>query len=220
MDLELISFKICPFVQRSVITLLYKQVPHRITYIDLDAPPDWFPSVSPFGKVPVLRVDGSTSIFESAVINEFIDEVSPGSLHPSDPVRRAVNRSWIEFGSACLVDLFQLSTAATEAEFGERREALLGKLRRLEQTLGEGPFFNGPALALVDTAFAPLFMRLALLNAAHPIYPRAELPRVAAWSEALLALPAVQQSVVPEFPELYYAHLRKRGGYAAEVFVR
>ena len=49
MELELISFKICPFVQRSVITLRYKQVPFKITHIALDAPPPWFREISPFG---------------------------------------------------------------------------------------------------------------------------------------------------------------------------
>ena len=88
MELELISFKLCPFVQRSVITLLYRDVPHRTTYIDLDEPPVWFAKISPFGKVPVLRVDGDSVLFESAVINEFIDEASPGSMQPEDPLRR------------------------------------------------------------------------------------------------------------------------------------
>jgi len=79
-ELEPISFNLCPFVQRSVITLLYRQVPYRTTYINLDAPPDWFLSISPFGKVPVLKVGGRHILFESAVINEFIDEGSPGPL--------------------------------------------------------------------------------------------------------------------------------------------
>ena len=35
MKLELISFDLCPYVQRSAITLLYKDVAHKITYIDL-----------------------------------------------------------------------------------------------------------------------------------------------------------------------------------------
>ena len=68
LDLELVSFKLCPFVQRAVITLLQLRVPYRIQYIDLDAPPEWFLRISPFGKVPVLIVDHRTVLFESAVI--------------------------------------------------------------------------------------------------------------------------------------------------------
>ena len=40
--IELISFKLCPFVQRSVITLLKKGVEFKITYVDLANKPDWF----------------------------------------------------------------------------------------------------------------------------------------------------------------------------------
>ncbi|MDX5334434.1 MAG: glutathione S-transferase N-terminal domain-containing protein, partial [Gammaproteobacteria bacterium] len=42
MTMQLVSFKLCPFVQRSVITLIEKGVDYDITYIDLAEPPDWF----------------------------------------------------------------------------------------------------------------------------------------------------------------------------------
>ncbi len=74
-------------MQRSVITLLHKQAPYRIRYIDLADPPAWFLRLSPDKKVPVLVVAGQHVVFESAVINEFIDEVTPGRLHPADPLR-------------------------------------------------------------------------------------------------------------------------------------
>ena len=53
--IELISFKICPFVQRSAITLLKKGVDFKITYVDLQNKPDWFLAISPLGKVPVVK---------------------------------------------------------------------------------------------------------------------------------------------------------------------
>ena len=93
MDLELVSFKTCPFVQRSVVTLLHKRAPYRIRYVDLADPPQWFLELSPAKKAPILVVDGEHVVFESAVINEFVDEVTPGRLHPSDPLPRALNRS-------------------------------------------------------------------------------------------------------------------------------
>ncbi|MGB0713712.1 MAG: glutathione S-transferase N-terminal domain-containing protein, partial [Gammaproteobacteria bacterium] len=67
MSLELVSFKLCPFVQRAVITLKHHGIDYDITYINLDEPPEWFHEVSPMEKVPVLRVDGEHNMFESAV---------------------------------------------------------------------------------------------------------------------------------------------------------
>jgi glutathione S-transferase len=112
MDIELISFKLCPFVQRAAIVLCpfvqraaivlhFKQIPFRLKHVDLADPPDWFRAISPFGKVPVLRVDGTTVVFESAVINEFLDEVTPGRLLPEEPLERAVARGRIELTTAC-----------------------------------------------------------------------------------------------------------------------
>ena len=110
---ELISFKLCPFVQRSVIVLLEKKVPFDIRYIDLSNPPDWFKAISPLGKVPLLKL-GDTVLFESAVIMEYLDEVNPPSLHPSDPLRKAHHRAWIEFSSTLLVSQYQLTMIAAD----------------------------------------------------------------------------------------------------------
>ena len=94
MSLHLISFKTCPFVQRAVITLKHKTIDFDITYIDLADPPDWFLEISPLGKVPVLKVDDEI-LFESAVINEYLDEITGGELQPKEPLARAKNRAWI-----------------------------------------------------------------------------------------------------------------------------
>jgi glutathione S-transferase len=71
-DLELISFDICPYVERSRIALEHKGVEYDYTEIDLSDKPDWFLEISPRGKVPVLTVDDEP-IFESNVINELIE---------------------------------------------------------------------------------------------------------------------------------------------------
>ena len=76
-----------------MITLNYQGIEHQMVFVDLDDPPRWFLDISPMGRVPVLRVDGKTVIFESAVINEYLDDVTPPSLHPADPLERALNRA-------------------------------------------------------------------------------------------------------------------------------
>lgn len=213
--LELISFKLCPFVQRSVIALRHKNVPFDVTHIDLDHPPAWFHEISPFGKVPLLKVGNQAVLFESAIINEYLDETTPPRLHPEDPVQRALNRAWIEFGSACIVDLYMLTVAGSAAGFEEHRQNLTSKLRRLESEIAPAPYFNGSQFSLVDAAYAPLLIRLELINQAHPILDASEFPRLEAWHDALLELPSVKGSVVPDFVRLYLDHIRARGGYFA-----
>ena len=214
MSLELVSFNLCPYVQRSVITLLYKGVEHSITYIDLDDRPQWFIEMSPLGKVPLLRVDGSTVLFESAVINEYVDETTPPALHPAEPLRRAANRAWTEFGGSLLESQYRMVyLAKTEQDCLEHRDKLVVGLERLESELGEGPFFNGPQLSLIDTSYAPLFMHIATANGLNPLIEFDELPKVKRWSDTMLALPAVRDSVISDFDEVYRQSLQRAGTY-------
>src|ERR1700760_1012382 len=112
--LRLISHKLCPYVQRAVIALSEKGVPFERIDVDLANKPEWFLAISPLGKTPVLQV-GDTAIFESAVILEYLEEARPKPLHPSDPLRRAEHRAWIEFASAVLDDIAAFYTAKDEA---------------------------------------------------------------------------------------------------------
>lgn len=218
MELELVSFKICPFVQRAVTTLRHKQTAFKLTHIDLSDPPHWFKAVSPFGKVPLLKVDEQQVIFESAVIDEFLDEITSGSLLPDDPLLRALNRSWIEFGTACLLDLSAQIHAEDKQTFDSNRDELKSKLEWLETTLDQPPYFNGDTLSLVDFSWAPLFMRAEILAIGDQLYPADHFPRTAAWGRRLLELPAVHDSVVADFPELLRNHIRAKAPYAAQQF--
>src|SRR5215216_4809401 len=119
--LKLISHKLCPYVQRAVIALTEKGVPFERIDIDLANKPEWFLKVSPLGKVPVLLVD-EQPIFESAVIVEYLEETQPHPLHPSDPLRRAQHRAWVEFGSSILSDVWTVETTADQAAFESKRK--------------------------------------------------------------------------------------------------
>ena len=208
-DYTLISFDICPFVQRSVITLEEKGVQYEIKYIEIENKPDWFLSISPFGKVPVLQVD-DTVIFESAVINEYLDETAPGrKLHPADPLQRAHNRAWIEFSSSLLVDRNRMQHAKEETEARELAGILNSKLGHIEGQLGDGPYFNGERFSLVDAAAAPLFQRLDwLLELAPDLGVFDGLPKVAAWSAALIDRESVKNSTVSDIHERYIGYLQ------------
>lgn len=198
-------------MQRAVVLLNEKGVDYDVTYIDLKNKPDWFLRLSPLGKVPILRV-GEAVLFESAVICEYLDEVHPPSLLPSDPLRKAVNRGWVEFSSELFADLHRLYTAGEVDGFESSRREAREKLERLEGQLGQGPFFNGPDFALVDAAVAPAFMRISLLEEIRPLGLLDGLSKVRRWSEALLGRDSVRTSVVPEFPELFRDYLAAGGG--------
>jgi len=206
-QLTLISFPICPFVQRAVIALKEKGVSHNIIYVDLTDKPAWFREISPLGKVPVLRVeqDGKpmAHVFESAVISEYVEETAPGrKMHPEDPLERAFHRSWIEFASQTLIDHAKLVLATGDADRNAARAALRGKLEILEAVV-VGPFFSGADFCLVDASFAPLFRSLAVTLSTVAELALDGFPKIALWSESLAARPSVIEAVPADYSQRY-----------------
>lgn len=214
-QLELISSDRCPFVQRSIITLEQKNVPYKITYVDPYDPPDWFDAVSPLGKVPVLRIDDDTILFESAVINEYLDDISEGQLHPTDPLQRAMNKSWIEFGGGCLSNTFNTMAVSTEAEFDDVVGQLRSSLERLETVCSDGPYFNGADFSLVDAAYGPLFIRISLLEEMIRLDVLEGLQRMQTWKTSLLALPSVQAANTAILPTRFRELMAEKNAWAA-----
>ena len=75
---------------------------------------------------------------------------------------------------------------------------------------------SGPSLSLIDTLYSGLFMRLDLLKPARDILDASRYPRLAAWSQHLLGLEPVQNSVVPEFSKMYIGMVKMREGYISQ----
>ena len=202
--LRLISHKLCPYVQRAVIVATEKHIPFERIDIDLANKPDWFLKLSPTGKVPVLEVtesDGSVHVlFESAVIAEYLDEISGARLLPMEPVARARQRAWVEYASTVLADIARLYSSAGSGSFEDARISLEGRLETLDQALS-GPWFAGERFGLVDAAFAPAFRYLDVFDwrIGHALVQRPA--KIGAWSAALAARPSVRAAVADDYAD-------------------
>jgi glutathione S-transferase len=214
MRIRLVSFTLCPFVQRAVITLEEKGVDYELEYIDLDDPPEWFKQLSPMGKVPLMLV-GDDVLFESAVILDYLDECYPPRLHPADPLRRAQHKAWIEYGSGLLMQQHTVAMAADEGGYVEALKGLTGLVEGLQVPLDEGLFGGTNAYSLVDAAYAPFFMRMEIQASIRQDAEACCPPSVAAWSKVLLARPSLKRSVADDFTPRYLQFLRKRGSWLA-----
>ena len=218
---RLISFPLCPYVQRAAILLAEKGVPFDRVNIDLAAKPDWFLKLSPLGKVPVLVVaeeNGDEQVlFESAVIAEYLDQTCPPQLHPSDPLEKARHRAWIEFASATLADLYGYYTAPDQGAFVEKEKALAAKFQRLEEQLGAGPYFAGGRFSLVDAAFAPAFRYFDFFDRITAGGLFEGKPKLTAWRAALAERSSVRGAVAPSYLEDLGRFVRAKGGYLASL---
>lgn len=205
----LVSHVLCPYVQRAVIVFTEKRTPFRRIDIDLADKPDWFRQISPLGKVPLLQT-GGTALFESAVICEYLDEVTPGSLHPTDPLDKARHRGWIEFGSALLDSIAGFYNATDDASFAAKREAIRSRLEFLDCHLGPGPYFAGSRFHLVDAAWGPVFRYFDAFDRVADLRFTRGLDKVEAWRRALAERPSVAGAVVEDFRKRLMAFLKGR----------
>ena len=218
MKLELISFKLCPFVQRAIIILKKQKIDYDITFINPMDPPDWFKAISPTGQVPLLKADDEV-IFESSVISEFANDISENDLHPSNAIQKAKNRAWIQFSSSMFDDLFNLVTGDKET-YAKAKESLFAKFAKVEVVKGTGTFFNGADFAMIDAAFAPIFMRLSWINEfTDNALSFNEFNNLSAWSEAILAVDEVKDSVSEGIDDVYYSNIEAREGYLSTLLV-
>lgn len=204
-----------------MIALRAKNIGFDVTYIDLQAKPDWFLKISPHGKVPVLQVDG-TPLFESNAIAEYLDETVAPRLHPEDALERARHRAWTDF----VPDFSSALNSITYAESREAMEKALAaapaKLARVELALetqkrAGGPYFGGDRLCLVDAAYAPFLQRFALVEETLQTGLLKAFPKLQAWSDALLANPIVTGAVAPQFAEEYAKAQKRRNTWAFQM---
>ena len=163
-----------------------KGIDFGVHEVDLGNKSEEFLSVSPYGKVPVVRVNG-TSLYESNIVNEYLDEVyeSP-RLMPKSPEGRALARSWMAFADDYFFpSIYGVRTGPqrglSEEQIREAKEKLGDALSRLEHQL-EGRQYLAGEYTLADIAHAGNFHRLRELAEGGDV-PLHKYPNVVAWME-------------------------------------
>ncbi|QNB09784.1 glutathione S-transferase family protein [Herbaspirillum frisingense] len=211
----LISHPLCPFVQRVAIVLHEKNIAFERVTIDLQNKPDWFISISPAGKVPLLKVcdtEGAESVlFESIAICEYLEDLEPQpALHPRDAISRAQNRAWIEFSSGALADTWRLLNPADHEIAISSATALRKKLEQLEDVASGGPYFSGNFFSMVDAAVAPIFRYFDIteVERAYPVF--SGLQRITKWRNALAQRPSVLGAVSSDYADRFRKHLENQ----------
>ena len=214
----LVSFKTCPWVQRSAIVFREKNTEFEFRHIEPDNRPDWFLAISPHKKVPALTVDDKISLFESNAINEYLDETIAPRLHPEDPVARAVNRAWTDYIPTFAEGVTGCAYADDEAAYNAAVAKIPVAFDRLEKALdkqGSGPFFNGTRYSLVDAAYAPFLQRYYFLDRVKKLGHIEKFPRLKAWMEALLQRDSTHSFPPAEFEAMYRDGLKRRNKWVS-----
>jgi len=213
--IKLISFPTCPYVQRSVFFMQYLELEYTLEYIDLQNKPDWFTEISPLGKAPVLLVD-NTTLFESHVILEYLNETQGHNIHPTDPLIKARHRALMELASVMLGSGRMMLTAPDQEAFTERKNKLFNQLAYLEQQVKQTPYFCGDTLCLLDFSFAPMLQRLLFTQKYYVAELFDAAPKVKHWAESLVALPAFKASIPEDMEQRFVNKTSGNGGFIVQ----
>ncbi|MGH7774076.1 MAG: glutathione S-transferase family protein [Candidatus Binatia bacterium] len=196
--IKLYDFTSSPNCQRVKVVLGEKKLPFETVPIDLrkgeQKKPD-FLKLNPYGKVPVI-IDGETVLYESCVINEYLEEKYPNPpLMPKDHAKRANVRILIDYGLNHLDPPYQkLRMELMKDEKERNRETienakkdLKNLLQRLEREMGNQPYLAGD-FSLLDAAVIPRFLRMEGFG----VLPDPSLPNLGKWLQRMKDRPSVK----------------------------
>ena len=150
--MKVISFKICPFVQRVTALLAAKDIDYELEFISLKEKPQWFLDLSPNGQVPVLITDSGKALFESDAIVEYLEEAYPPLQPNVSPEDRAVSRAWSYLASKNYLVQCSAQRSPDRDVLVERCGKLGKAFERIEKQLGDTPYFSGDTIGMVDIA--------------------------------------------------------------------
>jgi len=161
--MKLIGSITSPYVRKVRVVMLEKKLDYQFVLEDVWAAGTTITGSNPLGKVPCLVMEGGEAVFDSRVIVEYLDTLSPvGKLIPSQGRERAEVKTWEALAdglmdAALLARLevtwagrteAQRSTAWVERQMGKISAAL----KTMSVGLGDKSFCSGIHFSLSDVA--------------------------------------------------------------------
>jgi len=158
--MKLVTSLTSPYGRKVRVVLLEKKIPFQLQVENPWLPDSPVRALNPLGKVPVLVLEDGVSVFDSRVIVEYLDNVSPvAHLIPGEPKSRMVVR-----GVEALAD--GVTDAAVAVYLEKKRspgqqsadwlmlqeKTLFRGLEALSEALGEKTWYLGNSMTLADVA--------------------------------------------------------------------
>ena len=205
-SMKLIGSLTSPYVRKVRVVLAEKKLDYTLLLEDVWAS-DAITTANPLGKVPCLVMEGGEAVFDSRVIVEYVDTLSPvGKLLPASGRERVEVKTWEALADgimdAAVAARLEQAWAGRTPE--QRSQAWVDRqmvkvqsgLRAISQGLGEKPFCAGNHFTLADIAVG---VALQYLDYRFPdIAWRDTYPNVARLSDKLAARPSFADTTPPQ----------------------
>ncbi len=160
--MKLIGSLTSPFVRKVRVVMAEKKLDYQLELEDVWASDNILKS-NPLGKVPCLVMDGAEAVFDSRVIVEYLDTLSPvGRLIPERGRERTEVRTWEALadgvGDAALLARLEQTWAGrspaqrSDAWIARQMDKVHASLAAMSQGLGEKAWCTGIHFTLADIA--------------------------------------------------------------------
>ena len=161
--MKLLGSTTSPYVRKVRIVMIEKKLDYVLVPEDVWAAQTTIAEVNPLGKVPCLVMEAGEALFDSRVIVEYLDTLSPvGKLIPPVGRERAEVKTWEALADGVLDSLILARLEATWAgrSSGERSQAWIDRqmdkvhvaLKAMSKGLGDKALCSGIHLSLADIA--------------------------------------------------------------------
>jgi glutathione S-transferase len=201
--MKLIASLVSPYARKVRVALAEKKIEYELVEASPWTADTNVPSYNPLGKVPVLVLDDGTSLFDSRVIVEYLDTVSPVSrLIPEPNRQRIVVKRWealadgILDGAVAIVLENRRPAKQQNKDWLERQRLKVDRgVTEFANELGDKAWCNGEAYSLADIAAG---CALGYLDFRHPAIDwRTQYPNLVKLAEKLAKRPSFADTVPP-----------------------
>ncbi len=161
--MKLLGSTASPYVRKVRLVMAEKKLDYALVTEDVWAADTTIAESNPLGKVPCLIMEGAEAMFDSRVIVEYLDTLSPvGKLIPAVGRERAEIKTWEALADG-LMDaaiLARLEATWTGRTKAQRSQAWIDRqmakvqaaLKAMSKGLADKPFCTGIHLTLADLA--------------------------------------------------------------------
>ena len=161
--MKLIGSNSSPYVRKVRITMAEKKLDYQFVTENVWAEDTRIHESNPLGKVPCLVMEGAEALFDSRVIVEYLENLSPvGKLIPGNGRERAEVKTWEALADGVLDAAISARLEATwdGRSKAQRSQAWIDRqlakisvsLKAMSRGLADKPFCAGIHLSLADIA--------------------------------------------------------------------
>ena len=161
--MKLIGSPASPYARKVRVVMAEKKLDYQYVIEDVWAAGSSITESNPLGKVPCLVMEGGEAVFDSRVIVEYLDTLSPvGKLIPTQGRERAEVKTWEALAdglmdAALLARMEVLFKGRSEAQRSQawidrQMDKINAVLKAMSTGLAEKPFCSGVHFSLSDVA--------------------------------------------------------------------